>query len=111
MSITESVAVDRELLEVLLKALDKAQEPVTAEKVRQGLPSPYKRPLKIIVEQLIELVQGGRAFQFGPSGRSKQPRFWSRSEARYAEQLILGLVANAPMKWSDVEKKVKSALK
>ncbi|MBV8487068.1 MAG: hypothetical protein JO161_02200, partial [Planctomycetaceae bacterium] len=80
MSITESVAVDQELIEVLLKALEKAQEPVTAEKVRQGLSGPYKRPIKVIAEHLNELVRAGKAFQFEPSGRSKQRKFWSRSE-------------------------------
>jgi hypothetical protein len=65
----------------------------------------------MIAEQLNELVQGGKAFQFGPSGRGKHPRFWSRSEASYAEHVILGIVASAPMKWSDVEKKAKPLLK
>ncbi|MGO9601029.1 MAG: hypothetical protein ACLP7Q_23860 [Isosphaeraceae bacterium] len=93
MTTTETVAVDPELLEVLLKSLDKAQEPLTAEKIREGLSGPYKQPVKIITEQLNELVQGGKAFEFEPSGRSKQPRFWSRSE--FVDRELLDVLIEA----------------
>jgi hypothetical protein len=110
MSTTESVALDPELLEVLLKALDKAQEPVTAEKVRKDLPRPYMRPLKVITEHLSELVQSDQAIQFEPyKGRS--PRYWRYDLNHYAKQLLLEAVAKSPSTWSELCRALKSPLK
>jgi hypothetical protein len=106
----QAVAVEPHLVEVLLKALHRAEEPITATKLREGLTGPYKVALETVENQLSELVTSGRAFSFQPYG-SKAPRYWPYDQEHYARQLVLKIVSRHPKTWSEVKKALRCPLK
>lgn len=110
MSSDQAVAAQPEISEVLLKALHRAEEPITAAKLREGLTGPYKVALETIENHLKELVSKERAFSFEPY-KSKATRYWAFDLEHYARRLILETVTGHPKTWSEIKKALKSPLK
>lgn len=110
MSSDQAVAIEPQIVEILLKALRRAEEPITAMKLREGLTGPYRVAPETIENQLNELVSSGKAFSFEPY-ISKARRYWSYDQEHYARRLILKIVSQDPKSWSEVKKALKKPLK
>ncbi len=110
MSSDQAVASEPQIVEILLKALRRAEEPITAKKLLDGLTGPYRAAPETIENHLSELVSSGKAFTFEPYV-SKAPRYWSHDQEHYARQLVLKNVSRHPMSWSEVKKALKNPLK
>ena len=110
MSSDQAVASEPQIVEILLKALRRAEEPITAKKLLDGLTGPYRVAPETIENHLIELVSRGKAFTFEPYV-SKAPRYWSYDQEHYARQLVLKNVSRHPKSWSEVKSALKKPLK
>jgi len=106
----QAVASEPQIVEILLKALRRAEEPITAKKLLDGLTGPYRVAPETIENQLNELVSSGKAFSFEPY-ISKGRRFWSFDQEHYARQLVLKNVSRHPKTWSEVKSALKNPLK
>ena len=108
MSSDQAVTAHPEISEILLEALQHAEEPITAAKLREGLTGPHKIALETIESQLNELVSKGKTFNltfnFEPY-KSKATRYWSFDQEHYARRLILEMVSGHPKTWSEIKKR------
>ncbi len=84
---------EAELAEVLVAALDRAEEPLAVTKLGKLLPTPFKKANKSFDAILNELANQGRIHRFHPFRSGKKPRFWTRTASHYARELIVQLVA------------------
>lgn len=101
-----------EEIDILFKALDAAEEPLTKNQLRQALPSgPYhKLPEARIAGILDELVRREQAFRFKPYG-GKHERYWTRPIAEYARRTLLAALAGPPLTRGEIQKKTAARLK
>jgi hypothetical protein len=106
----QAIAVEPEVVEVLLKALDRAEEPVTAKSLRDCLTGPYKLPPDQLDQQLEELVARRRIYRFEPY-KSRSPRYWGRDHDHYATWLIEKKLSETSATWSELKKALKNPLK
>ncbi|MCI0338101.1 MAG: hypothetical protein L0226_11020 [Acidobacteria bacterium] len=97
-------------IEVVLKALEQAAQPVTAKQLRDRLTGPFKMPRERLCQLLEEQVSSDRIYRYAPRGRSKQPRYWSRSLEEFAREMMLNLLAQRPRTQSELLRKLKSKL-
>ncbi len=97
-------------VEVVIKALDQTMQPVTANRIRELLTGPFKVSEERLTQLLEEQVSAGRIHRFAPSGRSKQPRYWSRNIEDYAREQMLALLGQRPQTQSEILRKLKTKL-
>ncbi len=107
---THATAADSALVEVLLKALEQAEEPVTASKLQKDLAGPFKRSAEQIGQVLEELVAQGRVHRFAPY-RVKAPRYWIHDGEHYARTAILRSLARQPLTAPALIRGLQAALK
>ncbi|MFN0086241.1 MAG: hypothetical protein ACKVX9_12710 [Blastocatellia bacterium] len=100
-----------EEIEVVLRTLRAADEPMTRSQLRQALPSGrFKLPDGRIADILAELMRRELVFQFKPYG-GKHERYWTRRIDEYARITILAAFAGNPLTRSDFVKKTAARLK
>ncbi|CAN5917114.1 hypothetical protein BH23PLA1_BH23PLA1_11860 [soil metagenome] len=107
------MTVDPDVIEVVVKALQRAEEPATASKLRGGLSGPAKTLSEPRLRNLLEvLVVNGRAHRFEPSKKNGHPRYWSHDFDHYARRVVVGLLEKkGNLSRSELDKALKSPLK
>jgi hypothetical protein len=83
------VGTDAELAEVLVAALERAEEPLPLGKLAEQAPTPFRKAKDRFEPILNDLVARGRLHQFTEFGRAKGPRFWTRDQGHFAREQIL----------------------
>lgn len=108
-----ATATAPEVVEVVVKALQRAGEPLTASKLRQqGLTGPYKLPDKQLQILLEDLVAQGRVHRFEPSKKGGKPRYWTQDYGEYARQVMQNVLhRKGPLTRSQLDSSLKSPLK
>jgi hypothetical protein len=97
-------------IEVVIKALEQAGQPVTAKQLRDRLTGPYKLPKERLSQLLEEQVSAGRIHHYAAIGRSKEPRYFSRHMEDYARELIINLLEQRSHTQTEILRKLKSKL-
>jgi hypothetical protein len=97
------------VVELLLKALERSDEPLSASQLQKGLTGPYRRPPDRIEKLLEQLVADGRIHPFPPF-RGKR-RYWSREFDLYARTRLLKLLEKRSCTRSDLKTGMSSVLK
>ena len=110
MTTNHATAAEPEIVESLLEALERAEEPVTVSQLRKGLSGPSKRSEEQIGRVLEGLVARGRAYRFAPY-RSKAPRYWVHDLDHYARTAMLRRLGRRPIKAAELINGLKSPLK
>src|SRR5579864_2090615 len=101
---------DDSVVEVLKKALERADEPITAKQLREQLTGPYKLAVDKLEQILTEQVSLGSAFRFEPY-KGKSPRYWSRNLEQYARAAMIKRLSRRPETSGDLLRGLKSPLK
>ncbi|MBV8315616.1 MAG: hypothetical protein JOZ53_11820, partial [Planctomycetaceae bacterium] len=110
MTTNHATTAEPEIVESLLEALERAEEPVTVSQLRKGLSGPSKRSEEQIGRVLEGLVARGRAYRFAPY-RSKAPRYWVHDLDHYARTAMLRRLGRRPIKAAELINGLKSPLK
>jgi len=97
-------------IDVVLKELDHANEPLTAIQLRKKLTGPFKLPVKKLGQLLEEQTHGGSLHRYAPKAGGKNPRYWSRGIEEYARAQILTYTADRPQTKSKLLQKLKTRL-
>lgn len=98
-----------EEIDILLKTLQQAEEPLTVSQIRKQLP-PGKLSEKRIAEILNDQLSQRRVYRFKPYG-GKSERYWTRGHEEYAREAILKALADEPLSRGDLDRKVKAKLR
>jgi hypothetical protein len=108
---TVPVGTDAELAEVLVAALERAEEPLPLSKLAEQAPIPFRKARDRFEPILNDLTARGRLFRFS-AYRAKGSRFWARDQSHYARELIVGMVAQkGPQRPNELWKPLQTRLK
>ncbi|HEV3162918.1 MAG TPA: hypothetical protein VGZ22_02675 [Isosphaeraceae bacterium] len=107
---TPPATAHADVVEVVLRALERAEEPITAKQLRDQLTGPYKIAVEELERLLEEQASLGRAHRFAPY-RVKAHRYWSRDLDHYARSAILKALDKQPRTSSELIRGLKSPLK
>jgi hypothetical protein len=97
-------------IEVVMKALEQAPQPLTAKQLRKMLTGPFKLPEEKLANLLEEHASEGRIYRYASTGKSKQTRYWTRDPEMYARELMLSFLAERPHNQTDLLKRLKTKL-
>ena len=106
---SKNIPGERDLLEVLVKALSRSSEPKTVLQLREGLTGPYKRPEPDLTKCLADLVTQGKAHEW-PACKGKEARFWTEEWLQYAENQLFEVLTRQPLTRVQTAKAVKKRL-
>jgi hypothetical protein len=111
MTTTHPATADRaDVVEVLTRALDREDEPLSAGQLRGKLSGPYKLKADQLGQVLEEEVAAGKIHRFAPY-KSKVPRYWTRDPDQYARAMILKSLGKRPQPQSELLRGLKAPLK
>jgi hypothetical protein len=105
----QAAAADPIVVDLLLKTLERSEEPLTASQLQKGLTGPYRRRTDLIEKLLEELVEHGRIHPFPPS-RGKR-RYWSRDFDQYSRSRLLKLLEKRSSTRTELRNGLKTVLK
>ncbi|MCO6455251.1 MAG: hypothetical protein J5I93_08115 [Pirellulaceae bacterium] len=94
---------------VALKALERAGEPLTANKLRERLAGPHRLPIETLTAWLERQVAEGRLHRLAPYG-SRSPRYSTVTAEAYACQVLQAVLAEGPLTLSRLQTKIASRL-
>jgi hypothetical protein len=97
------------VVERLLRALERAEGPLSAGQLRQDLPGPSRPTPDQIVQILEDQVAEGRVHRFAPY--RGQPRYWTRDLDHYCRAAIRKALARRPTTSPDLLRSLKAPLK
>ncbi len=110
-ALTATPAVQDDVRQVVLKALDATDEPITAARLREQLLGQYRRRPEAEISEILEnAVAAGKAYRFSPY-RGKKPRYWTRTLDAFAQRLIVQAIAREPLLWTNIKSKLKTQLR
>jgi hypothetical protein len=110
MSGTATSVSPAEMAEVVVKALERAEEPLTLAKIERGLPRPFQKKPEELRRCVEELTAQRRAYQCPPY-RSKSPRFSIRSPEEQARTAITSVLAGGALTRAALLRKAKGNAK
>jgi hypothetical protein len=110
MSSTVASVPAAEMADVVLKALERAPQPLSAYQLQGRLPSPYKRKPDEIRQCLSELAAQGKIHELPPY-KSSLPRFWTRGLEQLAREEIVQLLAARPRTRTALLQAIKARVK
>jgi hypothetical protein len=111
MPTTYPATADRaDVVEVLIRALDREDEPLSALQIRRKLSGPYKLKPEQLGQILEEEVDSGKIHRFSPY-RSKSPRYWTRDPDQYARAMILKMLGKRPQPQNELLSGLKASLR
>ncbi len=93
-----------------MKALEQAPQPLTAKQLRKMLTGPFKLTEEKLTHVLEEEASKGRIHRYASTGKSKNPRYWTRDPEMYAREMMLTLLAERLHIQSDLLKRLKTKL-
>jgi hypothetical protein len=99
-----------ELAEVVRKALERAEEPLTLAKIERGLPRPFQKRPEELRRCVEELSAQKRAYQCPPY-RSKSPRYSVRSPEEQARTAITKVLAGESLTRTALLRKARAVAK
>lgn len=95
-----------DLLTEVRRVLEVSPEPLTLSKIRSHLPTAHRSiPLETLTEGLERLVDANVFYRY-PAYRSQQNRYWDRPMTVHAAQLIRDALAEGPLAWSQLRRKL-----
>jgi hypothetical protein len=100
-----------DVVEVVVKAIQRAEDPLIPSKIRQGLTGPYRLPDERLRLLLDELTAQGRVHRFDPSRKGGSPRYWTGDLEQYARQAMLRRLSVRPMTSSELKRALKATLR
>jgi hypothetical protein len=98
------------MADVVLKALERAPQPLSAYQLQSKLPSPYKRKRDEIRQALSELTAQGKIHELPPY-KSSLPRFWTRGLDQLARDEIVQLLGARPRTRTALLQAIKARVK
>jgi hypothetical protein len=110
MSGTVMSTAPAEMAEVVRKALERAEEPLTLAQLERGLPRPFQKKPEELRRCVEELTAQKRAYQCPPY-RSKSPRFSLRSPEEQARTAISKVLEGESLTRTELIRKARSATK
>lgn len=96
--------------EVLIRALAQSLQPLTARQLREKLSGPFRISEEKLARLLEERSEAGKLHRYKPSGRTRQPRYWTRGIEEYARQTILQILEQRPHTQAELAKRLKSRI-
>src|SRR5262249_52146726 len=88
------------------RVLEVSPEPLTLSKIRSHLPAAHRTvSLEFLAESLQQLVDANVFYKYPPY-RSQQDRYWDRPLTVHAAQLIRDALAEGPLAWSQLRRKL-----
>jgi hypothetical protein len=99
-----------EMAEVVRKALERAEEPLTLAMIERGLPRPFQKRPEELRRCLEELTTQKRAYQCPPY-RNKSPRFSLRSPEEQARTALMKVLVGEALTRGDLLRKAKATAK
>jgi hypothetical protein len=104
-----NTAPESDVVEVILKTLQQAEEPLTLNYIHRSLRGPYRLCEEELRKLLQEQVAAARIFRFSPY-KSKSPRFWHRDADTYARMSIVRVLNAGALKQLELEAKLSKRL-
>jgi hypothetical protein len=98
------------MADVVLKALERAPQPLSAYQLQSHLPSPYKRKRDEIRQCLGELTAQGKIHELPPY-KSSLPRFWTRGLEQLARDEIVQMLGARPRTRTALLQAIKARVK
>jgi hypothetical protein len=88
------------------RVLEASPEPLTLSKIRSHLPAAQRGiGLDVLTEGLERLVDANVFYRY-PAYRSQQNRYWDRPMTVHVAQLIRDALAEGPLPWSQLRRKL-----
>lgn len=109
-SVDPAATVDPATREVLLKSLERSDQPLTALQLSKQLTGPFRLPMEPLNQVLEAEVARGTLYRFAPY-RSKASRYWTRDLAQYARVTIRKAVADRPRTRSELKNALAAPLR
>jgi hypothetical protein len=110
MSTTHPATADRaDIVEVLIRALDREDAPLSANQLRSKLAGPYKLKVEQLGQILEEEAASGKIHRFSPY-RSKFPRYWTRDPDQYARAMVMKVLEKRSQPQSELLRGLKTSL-
>ncbi|MCP4345097.1 MAG: hypothetical protein GY795_06170 [Desulfobacterales bacterium] len=91
----------------ILEIIQQTNEPLTAEKIQQHLPVPFRVDMKFINKILNEQIRIGAISEWLPK---KKKRFWSRNLEEYTSKKILEILAEKRLMLSELDNEIRKSL-
>src|SRR5438477_4999731 len=110
MSGTATSVSPAEMAEVVRKALERAEEPLTLAQIERGLPRPFQKKPEELRRCVDELTAQKQAYQCPPY-RSKSPRFSLRSPVEQARTAVTQVLAGGALTQAELLRKAKASAK
>lgn len=88
---------ERDLLEVLVKALSRSSEPKTVLQLRKDLTGPFRRSETELARLLRNLAARRRVHKWPTKARDKKPRYWAHEAEHYVHQQIQEVLGDKPL--------------
>lgn len=90
---------ERDLLEVLVRALSRSSEPKTVQDLREGLTGPFRRPETELARLLRNLAATRQVHKWPAKARNKsrKPRYWAHEAEHYVHQQIQEVLGDKPL--------------
>lgn len=102
-------ASDADLRDVLRKALDRSEEPLSSNEVARQLTGPFRRSAENLQPILDEMAERGEIHKLPKYGG--RYRYWTRDLETYARKTILNTLSQKPLIRSELKQKVKNKLR
>lgn len=95
-----------DLVDAVRELLRHSAEPMTVRRIRERLPGELRSMRQEELTEAIERQVAAQVLFICPKYRSSQDRYWDRSVRDHARSVLQTALADGPMSWTDLRKKV-----